>query len=71
MGATLNAATMMEAYALAEPRHLALHAWTGFDLRIMVEGGAGLRNQYGRDPREPREAPAREGGARPALRRLA
>ena len=46
MGATLNAATMMEAYTLAD-RGTWLSMRGRLDLRIMVEGGAGLRNQYG------------------------
>ena len=46
MGATLNAATMMEAYTLAD-RGTWLSMRSRLDLRIMVEGGAGLRNQYG------------------------
>ncbi len=46
MGATLNTATMMEAYALAD-RGTWLSMRGRLDLRILVEGDAGLRNQYG------------------------
>ena len=46
MGATLNTATMMEAYALAD-RGTWLSMRGRLDLRILVEGDARLRNQYG------------------------
>ena len=46
MGATLNAATMMEAYTLAD-RGTWLAMRGRLDLRLLVEGGDGLRNQYG------------------------
>ena len=46
MGATLNTATMMEAYTLAD-RGTWLSMRGRLDLRVMVEGDAGLRNQYG------------------------
>ncbi len=46
MGATLNTATMMEAYTLAD-RGTWLSMRSGLDLRILVDGDAGLRNQYG------------------------
>ena len=46
MGATLNTASMMEAYTLAD-RGTWLSMRGRLDLRLMVEGGAGLRNQYG------------------------
>ena len=46
MGATLNTATMMEAYTLAD-RGTWLSMWGRLDLRILVEGDARLRNQYG------------------------
>ena len=46
MGATLNAATMMEAYTLAD-RGTWLAMRGRLDLHLMVEGGDGLRNQYG------------------------
>ncbi len=46
MGATLNAATMMEAYTLAD-RGTWLSMRGRLDLRLLVEGGDGLRNQYG------------------------
>ena len=46
MGATLNTASMMEAYTLAD-RGTWLSMRNRLDLRVMVEGGAGLRNQYG------------------------
>ena len=46
MGATLNTATMMEAYTLAD-RGTWLSMRGRLDLGVMVEGDAGLRNQYG------------------------
>ncbi len=46
MGATLNTATMMEAYTLAD-RGTWLSMRGRLDLRILVEGDAQLRNQYG------------------------
>ena len=46
MGATLNAATMMEAYTLAD-RGTWLSMRGRLDMRLLVEGDAGLRNQYG------------------------
>ena len=46
MGATLNTASMMEAYTLTD-RGTWLSMRGRLDLRLMVEGGAGLRNQYG------------------------
>ena len=46
MGATLNAATMMEAYTLAD-RGTWLAMRGRLDLHLLVDGGAGLRNQYG------------------------
>ena len=46
MGATLNTATMMEAYTLAD-RGTWLSMRGRVDLRILVEGDARLRNQYG------------------------
>ena len=46
MGATLNTATMMEAYTLAD-RGTWLAMRGRLDLRVVVEGDAGLRNQYG------------------------
>jgi len=46
MGATLNTATMMEAYTLAD-RGTWLAMRGRLDLRVVVEGDARLRNQYG------------------------
>ena len=46
MGATLYAATMMEAYTLAD-RGTWLSMRGRLDLRLLVEGSDGLRNQYG------------------------
>ena len=46
MGATLNTASMMEAYTLTD-RGTWLSMRGRLDLRLVVEGGAGLRNQYG------------------------
>ena len=46
MGATLNTASMMEAYTLAD-RGTWLSMRGRLDLRLMIEGDAGLRNQYG------------------------
>ena len=46
MGATLNTATMMEAYTLAD-RGTWLSMRGRLDLRILVEGDARLRNLYG------------------------
>ena len=46
MGATLNTATMMEAYTLAD-RGTWLSMRGRLDLRIVVEGDARLRNRYG------------------------
>ena len=46
MGATLNTATMMEAYTLAD-RGTWLSMRGRLDLRVVVEGDARLRNQYG------------------------
>ena len=46
MGATLNTASMMEAYTLAD-RGTWLNMRVRLDLRLLVEGDAGLRNQYG------------------------
>ena len=46
MGATLNAATMMEAYTLTD-RGTWLSMRGRLDLAVLIEGGAGLRNQYG------------------------
>ena len=46
MGATLNTASMMEAYALAD-RGTWLSMRARLDLRILVEGDGRLRNQYG------------------------
>ena len=46
MGATLNTVSMMEAYTLAD-RGTWLKMRGRLDLRLMVEGDAGLRNQYG------------------------
>ena len=46
MGATLNTASMMEAYTLTD-RGTWLSMRGRLDLRLMVEGSAGLRNQYG------------------------
>ena len=46
MGATLNTATMMEAHTLAD-RGTWLSMRGRLDLRILVEGDARLRNQYG------------------------
>ena len=46
MGATLNTATMMEAYTLTD-RGTWLSMRGRLDLRILVEGDARLRNQYG------------------------
>ena len=46
MGATLNTATMMEAYTLAD-RGTWLSMRGRLDLRVSVEGDARLRNQYG------------------------
>ena len=46
MGATLNTATMMEAYTLAD-RGTWLSMRGRLDLRLLVEGDARLRNQYG------------------------
>ena len=46
MGATLNTATMMEAYTLTDRgTWLSMHG--RLDLRVMVEGDDRLRNQYG------------------------
>ena len=46
MGATLNTATMMEAYTLTD-RGTWLSMRGRLDLRVMVEGDDRLRNQYG------------------------
>ena len=46
MGATLNTASMMVAYTLAD-RGTWLSMQGRLDLEVMVEGDAGLRNQYG------------------------
>ena len=46
MGATLNTASMMEAYTLAD-RGTWLSMRGRLDLAVLVEGDAGLRNQYG------------------------
>lgn len=46
MGATLNTATMMEAYTLAD-RGTWLSMRGRLDLRVVAEGDARLRNQYG------------------------
>ncbi len=46
MGATLNTASMMEAYTLAD-RGTWLSMQGRLDLGVLVEGDAGLRNQYG------------------------
>ena len=46
MGATLNTATMMEAYTLAD-RGTWLSMRGRLDLRVVVEGDTRLRNQYG------------------------
>ena len=46
MGATLNTASMMEAYTLAD-RGTWLSMRGRLDLAVLIEGGAGLRNQYG------------------------
>ena len=46
MGATLNTATMMEAYTLAD-RGTWLSMRGMLDLRVVAEGDARLRNQYG------------------------
>ena len=46
MGATLNTASMMEGYTLAD-RGTWLSMRGRLDLRVLVEGDAGLRNQYG------------------------
>ena len=46
MGATLNTASMMEAYTLAD-RGTWLKMRARLDLRLVVEGDARLRNQYG------------------------
>ncbi len=46
MGATLNTASMMEAYTLTD-RGTWLKMRGRLDLRLLVEGGAGLRNEYG------------------------
>ena len=46
MGATLNTASMMEAYTLAD-RGTWLKMRGRLDLRLLVAGDAGLRNQYG------------------------
>ena len=46
MGATLNTATMMEAYTVAD-RGTWLSMRGRLDLGVMVEGDDGLRNQYG------------------------
>ena len=46
MGATLNAASMMEAYTLTD-RGTWLKMRGRLDLRLLEEGGDGLRNQYG------------------------
>ena len=46
MGATLNTAWMMEAYTLTD-RGTWLKMRGRLDLRLLVEGDAGLRNQYG------------------------
>ena len=46
MGATLNTAAMMEAYTLTD-RGTWLKMRSRLDLRLLIEGDAGLRNQYG------------------------
>ena len=46
MGATLNTAAMMEAYTLTD-RGTWLKMRARLDLRLLVEGDARLRNQYG------------------------
>ena len=46
MGATLNTTWMMEAYTLTD-RGTWLKMRGRLDLRLLVEGDAGLRNQYG------------------------
>ena len=46
MGATLNTAAMMEAYTLTD-RGTWLKMRSRLDLRLLVEGDARLRNQYG------------------------
>ena len=56
MGATLNTASMMEAYTLAD-RGTWLSMRGRLDLRLMVEGGAALRNQYGVTLVSPEEHP--------------
>ena len=62
MGATLNAATAMNAYALSDRA-----SWTGFankgDLAVLVEGDPALRNQYGVVPVNPARHPHVEAGA--------
>ena len=56
MGATLNTATMMEAYTLAD-RGTWLSMRGRLDLRILAEGDARLRNQYGITLVSPRRHP--------------
>ena len=62
MGATLNAAAAMNAYALSDRA-----SWIGFankgDLAVLVEGDPALRNQYGVVPVNPARHPHVEAGA--------
>ena len=70
MGPTLNTASQMDAYALADRG-----TWLSFanrgDLEILVEGDPALFNPYGVILVNPAEASAREGGGRAGVHRLA
>ena len=70
MGATLNTAAELQAYALTDRG-----TWISFqnkgDLDDPVRRRPRALQPLRRDPGEPREAPAREGRGRPALHRLA
>ena len=70
MGATLNLAVGMGAYALTDRG-----TWIAFrnkgDFRVLVEGDDAALQPLWRDPGQPGAAPAREGRRRPGLHRLA
>ena len=70
MGPALNTASASHAYVLSDRG-----TWLSFrnrgDLAILVEGDAPAVQSLRRDAREPGEAPARQGGRRPGLHRLA
>lgn len=64
MGATLNAAVGMDAYALTDRATWAAFGNPG-DHAVLLEGGPGLLNQYGVVPVSPEACPSVEGeGAR-------